>query len=92
MQMGIERESPGTVRIVIYNLGAGIESYHAQLNEGRDTFYQPFLEITNVDEKKLLDKEFCQALLEIRYVVNHPATHEKNIYGARISMACSLKA
>ena len=61
MEMGIERESNGSLRILIYNLGAGIETYHAQIKENGDTFYQPFLEIIDIDEKKLLDKQFTRS-------------------------------
>ncbi len=83
MEMGIERLENGTLRLVIYNLGAGIETYHSKIKEHADTLYQPFLDIINIDEQKLLDKDFTQALLEIQQVCVHPLSGKDTDYGAR---------
>lgn len=76
MKMGVEREKEGTLRITIYNTGSGLNLYHAALQENRKELYQPFIDITAVEEKRLLDPDFIRALLEIQVINTSPNRQE----------------
>lgn len=82
MEMGIERESDGSLRILIYNLGEGCQ-YHASLEENGKQLYQPFVEIKGVSEARLLDPDLLQSLVELDTYAAYPDNSQKKTeYGA----------
>lgn len=82
MKLSIEREKDETLHLMLFNTGDGIE-HHFSLEDQGKKFIQPFVEILDVKEKRLLDPLFTQAFLEILLVTEHPSKQgDATEYGA----------
>lgn len=102
MKLSIEKQQEGTFSLRLYNSGSGLSDYHYSFSEEGKTFYQPYLEITDVSEMRLLDPDFWRAYVEIMVV---PGKNDKDtnygshhIYGiflkgldGKLAPPCSLK-
>lgn len=85
MKMGIERQADGKLTITLYNTGAGLPDYHAHIRHNGLDYYQPFVEVHDVDESKLYSNTFAGAYLQVMCVKYHPSNNQDlNISAADI--------
>lgn len=93
MKLMIEREKEGTLKLSVFNAGAGIEN-HVWLNDHGEKLVLPFIEIGGVDAKRFLDTDYLQALLEFKSLRFNFASPENRLteYGANDVYAFFLNA
>lgn len=87
MKMEIEREAGGSLHLSLINTGSGL-SHHFTLIENDLRLVQPFIELSGVEEARLLDPDYTKALFEMMLVTAHPADKDmktdyeaKDLYG-----------
>jgi hypothetical protein len=71
MQMVVERQPNGLLRVCVYNTGAGLEHHPVLVDKGEE-LYQPFIAFTDVNEAQLCHEQFVQALVELQLFTEGP--------------------
>lgn len=94
MKLTIEKEKGGTLLLRVFNAGAGVEN-HVWLHDRGELLVEPFIEISGVEVKRFLDRDYLQALIEFKGLRMNPAHPDRRLnteYSAKDIYAFFLKS